>query len=629
MASSTTYVYVALGAPRTIRLMQLHPGGETDPIHLSLVATALDSVPDFESISYCWGNEQDKRQVTCDGASLSITNSLFTGLAYFRYADRPRTLWADAICINQADAMEKSNQVLLMPQIYSQATRTLVWLGIANDPAYGAVSPSVADSIRQAVQLLPEYNPENALDIAAKAQAIYPISQQLRAEGKPNILDHDWSLLTALLKRPWFRRKWVIQEVALAKEVALHAGGGVEILWPELAKLAFSIELLGIMRLEVLEFGKSVLEPTLIPLHCVSCVFTVQIFRQQATLLDGVLVSMHFHCTDPRDHIYSLLSLGCIGPSILPDYNASASEVFRRFAIAILVQGLDLKLLSLAADSSDGHQESKRLEGLPSWVPDLRITRGDRLVSYTVRPQAFSAGGRGKPVLSVSHDQNILQCQGQVIDSVKKFSTSLVEMMVADMPELKLQMEFLVDPLPPRRKVRLAKWLQNCYQLAFGHEDGSDTVISPGEELMAAFSRTITCGMDVMRNRLPPELIAAFPRYMNWAIERTATKHEDNDGRHSSSFLNYSVTIDESIMALAAWLKFCVTENGRFGHVPLNTQPGDRICVLLGGEVPFIIRPTGKGTYTLIGECYVDGIMDGETFEAEGFEDELETICFE
>ncbi|KAI0188581.1 heterokaryon incompatibility protein-domain-containing protein [Xylaria flabelliformis] len=630
MASRTTYVYTAIVTPRTIRLMQLHPGSETDPIYLSLVTTALDSVPDFESISYCWGSEKDKRQVICDGASLSITNSLYTGLAYFRYADRPRTLWADAICINQADAVEKSSQVLLMPQIYSQATRTLAWLGIADDPVFGAVSPLVADSIRQAFQLLPELNPENALEIAAKSKAIYPISQQLRAEGKPNILDHDWSLLTALLARPWFRRKWVIQEIALAKQVVLYAGGGVEIPWLELGKLAFNMELLGIMRLEVIEFGKTVLESTIIPMHCVTCAYTVQLFRQRSTLLDGVLVSIDFICTDPRDHVYSLLSLGGIGPSILPDYNASASEVFRRFAIAMLVEGQNLKLLSLAADDYGlFHRGSKRLEGLPSWAPDLRLKRADKLVSYTIRPQAFFAGGHHKPMLSVSHDQNILNCRGQVIDAVKTFSKSLVEMMLADMPELRLEREALVDPLPERRKERLAKWLENCYRLAFGNTDGSETMVNPDEASMAAFSRTIACGLDIMRNRLPPELIAAFPQYMQWATERAAIRHKD-DVHHSPSLQNYSVTIDESIMALSAWLRFSVTEHGRFGNVPLNTQPGDRICVLLGSEVPLVIRATGRGTYTLVGECYIDGIMDGETFEAEGFEDGLlETIHFE
>ncbi|KAI3326306.1 hypothetical protein HD806DRAFT_532954 [Xylariaceae sp. AK1471] len=176
----------------------------------------------------------------------------------------------------------------------------------------------------------------------------------------------------------------------------------------------------------------------------------------------------------------------------------------------------------------------------------------------------------------------------------------------------------MIDPLPERRKKRLARWLEGCYRVAFGHDHNSRSfkaVAIPNAERMAAFSRTIVCGMDSLRNRLRPEVITAFPQHMEWVTNRAAGK-PDEIGKRSATMLKYSATIDESIMAHAVTQKFCVTENGRFGQMPLDSLPGDCICVLVGGEVPFVIRPTGCGTYTLIGECYVDGIMDGETFEA-------------
>jgi hypothetical protein len=46
--------------------------------------------------------------------------------------------------------------------------------------------------------------------------------------------------------------------------------------------------------------------------------------------------------------------------------------------------------------------------------------------------------------------------------------------------------------------------------------------------------------------------------------------------------------------------------------VPLFTKPKDIICIFRGAETPFVVRPTGSGTHTLIGPCYVDGIIDGE-----------------
>lgn len=51
-------------------------------------------------------------------------------------------LWADAICINQADAEEKRSQVEIMRDIYVSAHQTWVWLGLPaadSDEAMGTV----------------------------------------------------------------------------------------------------------------------------------------------------------------------------------------------------------------------------------------------------------------------------------------------------------------------------------------------------------------------------------------------------------------------------------------------------------------------------------------------------------
>lgn len=666
MGSNTTYEYTAITAPRTIRLMHVHPGSGTDPVHLRLVTTALDAAPDFESISYCWGNAhaQDQRQVTCNGTTLSITDSLFTGLVHFRRANRSRVLWADAVCINQADAAEKGSQVLLMPYIYAQATSVLVWLGIADDPVYGSVPQDVLVSIRQASQLLPDYDPENAADTAAKVRTLRRDSRRLREEGRPNILDHDWMPLAALLARPWFRRRWVVQEVCLARHAVLYVGGGVEIPWTELVKFAFTMEgvrVSDIVRLELEKGDKetqkshqgatcdggmvdlersqswSLLDRLYLPLRCVNAMYMVQFYRHSGTLLDGLVCTMDFHCTDPRDHVYSLLSMVANGPTVQPDYEAPTPHVFRRFSTAMLVEGRSLKLLSLAPDRSIfSTPDTQRLEGLPSWVPDLRLMRADVLVSYTVRPQAFFAGGHAKPILSVSEDQRILTCQGRVIDTAGIFSVSLVEMILADIPEMRLSWKHILsDPILERSHNRLLQWVEGCYRLAFGHDLGSGAPVSRSvsPEFTMAFSRTMVCGIDSMRNRLSPELICEFPRYIQWAIDCAAADRDADMGQqHPVTKPSFSTMVDETVMALTMTkLKFCVTENGRFAQVPFNSQSGDSICVLVGGEVPFVIRPTGRGTYTLVGECYVDGVMDGETLEAvAGTTAELlETLHFE
>ena len=64
---------------------------------------------------------------------MDITYSLYSGLKRFRYPEKDRILWADAICINQSDNKEKGIQVNMMGDIYDRATAVLVWLGEVPD----------------------------------------------------------------------------------------------------------------------------------------------------------------------------------------------------------------------------------------------------------------------------------------------------------------------------------------------------------------------------------------------------------------------------------------------------------------------------------------------------------------
>ena len=48
------------------------------------------------------------------------------------------------------------------------------------------------------------------------------------------------------------------------------------------------------------------------------------------------------------------------------------------------------------------------------------------------------------------------------------------------------------------------------------------------------------------------------------------------------------------------------------GWAPFHVRKGDRVCILMGGQVPYILRPIQNGEYQLIGEAYFHGLMHGE-----------------
>src|ERR1700760_4988968 len=123
------YNYVSLPGEDYIRIIHLQPGDESDTLACNLLVHSLSDVPEYEALSYAWGNPHKDHSIICEGNSLLITPSLHDALTHLRYRDVPRLLWADAICINQADYDEKGSQVAIMAQIYRSAKHVVIWLG--------------------------------------------------------------------------------------------------------------------------------------------------------------------------------------------------------------------------------------------------------------------------------------------------------------------------------------------------------------------------------------------------------------------------------------------------------------------------------------------------------------------
>jgi hypothetical protein len=84
-----------------IRIIKLQPGSGDDPIECTLftynldVAAETERVGPYETLSYVWGDAKQQREILCDGASLSITKSLYDALKAVRYpaGGATRNLW--------------------------------------------------------------------------------------------------------------------------------------------------------------------------------------------------------------------------------------------------------------------------------------------------------------------------------------------------------------------------------------------------------------------------------------------------------------------------------------------------------------------------------------------------------
>ncbi|KAF2993691.1 hypothetical protein E8E13_001942 [Curvularia kusanoi] len=192
-----------------IRLIRLLPGNNEDPIQCEISPYTLKpgrvSGP-FDALSYVWGDNQQPGTVHVHNTQqnttrpLLITKNLHAALAQLRDPEISKTLWIDAICINQADLQERASQVRMMAQIYSHAARVVVWLG-----------QSAEDS--EAVF--------NVLLLLAQRSLRPQSDQDLNLTRIANLKIHP---LKALLHRAWFNRVWVLQEVAAARCVSITCG---------------------------------------------------------------------------------------------------------------------------------------------------------------------------------------------------------------------------------------------------------------------------------------------------------------------------------------------------------------------------------------------------------------------
>jgi hypothetical protein len=116
-------------ARRSIRTLQLLPGRWLDPISCTIHPVFLDDKPTYDALSYVWGNASDTLSIQVNSSPFHATKNLVAALRRLRSSVETRTLWVDAICIDQADNHEKMEQVKMMADIYKSATSVRVFLG--------------------------------------------------------------------------------------------------------------------------------------------------------------------------------------------------------------------------------------------------------------------------------------------------------------------------------------------------------------------------------------------------------------------------------------------------------------------------------------------------------------------
>ena len=555
LPSRGPYQYTPLSDDlKEIRLLTLHEGRFKADIHISIhtVPLTTDSPPIYEALSYVWGSPETPIDIQVGVQTLSITRSLAEALPYLRYRDRPRILWIDAICVNQQDLEERSRQIRRMADLYRLAERVVVWLGPGNkDSSYGLrllKDLSSQITVDWVHQKMKPRSNGTAKHWAEESEELPYGHKQVRA-------------VYSLISRPWFERLWIWQEIQLAKSNAIVICGSDPIPWESCRSALFCL------------YWKK--EKTSV----ISEQFSARVKETYHLASTGGLKyplqhTMHTtrYCkyTDPKDRVYAILSL--LDPSddgidIEPDYTKSTSQVFQNVALHYINHHKTLELLS-SSGLSDRQSE------MPTWVPDWTVIDyphrfANGLASLGTEPEVQY---RGAGILSVTGSVSA------TVQHVERMECRDYRSLIAEIQRLAPQ------------DVLQGSYIGSC-------------------SLLTAYCITL-CANKFSDKYMPrSEVFPHFQQSLNFlsAILQPGTKQvpDYSPRTHTARLVGY-------VAVYCTRRSFVTTCEGYMGLAPRNAQPGDQVCVLLGCDVPMLLRPAANSQYEVVGSCYVHGLMDGE-----------------
>jgi hypothetical protein len=356
-------------ATNEIRLIKILPQdssksvNEDDPIACKIISVSLSDAPQYIALSYAWGDSALACPLVLNGRVFYATASLDAALRQIRKMQSQSTafqdqlFWIDAISINQNDEIEKSWQVQRMNAIFTAARYALVWLG-----------PSIDDSDK-AMEILEHVGLQVAsgsdpLDNATLST--FHLLSKMYNEFSPSV--------RKLLMRSWWRRIWVVQEFASARDVVFLCGD-VQLSW----RLCLgALEALEKFQRALAEkgwrgnIGGQDYQQLMSEINGMSGILRLfrirQVLEQNQRRLSlwELLTLKRFGMlsSDNRDFIYALTGIAedAGAKHLYPDYTKQAAKVYTEVAKSFLAEGR-LRTLWLCS-------HPRRLAGLPSWVPD-------------------------------------------------------------------------------------------------------------------------------------------------------------------------------------------------------------------------------------------------------------------
>ncbi len=354
-----------------IRLLSIEPSQDFDsPLNCSMRTTFLRDAPPYYALSYLCGDPDVTDRIMVNGVELHVTVNLIAMLrqlrAFLSHPSKSSDLiaiingdahapedptnmepaptlhfWADAICMNQNNRRERAWQVKLMGEIYQNASAVIAWLGPEAEDSARAIA-----AVRAIAKEMPKISSQHDIDEWIKR---HPTTIDF-----PNV----WQAIDSLLRREYWKRTWIMQELVLNDHVLLLCGTS-------------SLYIDDLYRFDTQVPRIWATDPSIPNVHVgvyIDCIVLLRHFWRGSfrdrhdSRFYPLTQARRTRATDLRDKVYGLL--GVTKLDIEPDYSCPVSEVYVKTAIEMLNE----EGLTLCFGEAGNALRNDR--DLPSWAPD-------------------------------------------------------------------------------------------------------------------------------------------------------------------------------------------------------------------------------------------------------------------
>ncbi|RSL69069.1 hypothetical protein CEP53_002348 [Fusarium sp. AF-6] len=513
--------------------------------------------------------------------------------------------WADAICINQQDIKERTQQVQLMGQIYGSAETVYSWVGPKDH--------SLAfDSLKRLASLCRPRKPDGDCELQIKSLWWHPsLWRQTDKSASRRFRSKAWNAIEDVFFDKYWSRVWIFQEVVLARQMHLMSSGDSTLSWDDLQTATR-------VGKKMTNFSDAMVKAT-----------PITDLRSQMEKIQWwlSLLSADFTATDPRDHIYGTLAITRL--PIVPDYTKSVSDVYMDYAARWIkahcffrdntlpeLEANPEKYSPLAFLSFAGAHGSIPSVDIPSWVPNFTVGRNhDRHVFGRQEKDygpAFRRDGKNDPY--VVPDTRSLHVWGYQLELISAFTSSTNSVKFDNAGRFKGMLKY-------------GSFVSGFILRHPQYVSGTSSPAATAALLAQPHSSDITPEAAICPT---PSRVDPVPPFQNWApdifktafpgtildqlgLRRKFFAGNPNKRQLTVDYHHWFLTLEDT-----RELTYFETSNGYVGMGTVDVVEGDCLCVFGGCGAPAIVRKTTGGHYEFRGTVLVMDLDPQRFIEANG-----------